>query len=303
MLFICTSYTVNFISFKQIYFINICSPMFSYPSCLFFCVCLALSTAWRANPESWQTWCQNANFAPSKEIYQISGLHTRYRFSLQGSGRHEQDGEKRNRHQKKGNETLKKRKTRCKRKVLDITKTPMGRLLLERRSRLSNFYPVAISVSLKIVLWVLYFTSTYRQFHAVKVWGCKKVGYYAKSPRRGGHYQSDDVVDERGEAGDDPDEELPSLAFTSGEKFRLENFWQFAEIMWIRRSTVWEFYQERAWGRLALMEPHITPSQPFGHCNYYILNTSTKRTQKASNIMKKCCLFHLLCICAGLCKY
>ena len=30
MLFICTSYTVNFISFKQIYFINICSPMFSY---------------------------------------------------------------------------------------------------------------------------------------------------------------------------------------------------------------------------------------------------------------------------------
>ena len=33
------------------------------------------------------------------------------------------------------------------------------------------------------------------------------MGYYAKSPRREGHYQSDDVVDERGEAGDDPDED------------------------------------------------------------------------------------------------
>ena len=179
MLFICTSYTVNFISFKQIYFINISSPMFSFTQDVFFCVCLAFSTAWRANPESWQTWCQNANFAPSKEIYQISGLHTRYRFSLQGSGRHEQDGEKRNRHKKKRNETLEKRKTRCKRKVLDTTKTPMGRLLLELRSRLSNFYPVAISGSLKIVLWVLCFTSTYRQFHAVKVWGCKTVRYDA----------------------------------------------------------------------------------------------------------------------------
>ena len=182
MLFICTFYTVNFISFKQIYFINICSSMFSYPGCfhthdVFFCVCLALSTAWRANPESWQTWCQNANFAPSKEIYQISGLHTRYRFSLQGSGRHEQDGEKGDQTQPK--REREKRKTRCKRKVLDITKTPMGRLLLERRSRLSNFYPVAISGSLKIVLWVLCFTSTYRQFHAVKVWGCKTVRYDA----------------------------------------------------------------------------------------------------------------------------
>ena len=72
-----------------------------------------------------------------------------------------------------------KRKKRSKRKALDMTMTLMGRLLLELRSRLSNFYPVAISGSLKIVPPVLCFTSTYRQFHAVKVWGCKTVRYDA----------------------------------------------------------------------------------------------------------------------------
>ena len=138
---------------------------------------------------------------------------TKSRVCIRDTDSPSRDLEGMNKTAKNGTDTRKKgtrpwkRKTICKQKVLDMTKTPMGRLLLERRSRLSNFYPVSISGSLKIVLWVLCFTSTYRQFHAVKVWGCKKVGYYAKSPRRDGHYQSDDVVDERGEAGDDPDEE------------------------------------------------------------------------------------------------
>ena len=78
----------HFISFKQIYFINICLP-----NCLIFTIicrsplvfniynCLAPGSS---SLHSWQSWCQNANFAPSKEIYQISGLHTRrYRFPFQ----------------------------------------------------------------------------------------------------------------------------------------------------------------------------------------------------------------------------
>ena len=91
MLFICTSYTVNFISFKQIYFINIClSTCFHFNDICAINICFS-AFVWplpsrRANIlHCWQTWCQNANSAPSKEIYQISGLHTRYRFSLEGS--------------------------------------------------------------------------------------------------------------------------------------------------------------------------------------------------------------------------
>ena len=91
MLFICTSYTVNFISFKQIYFINICLlTCFNFDDICAINICSS-AFVWphhsrRANIlHCWQTWCQNANSAPSKEIYQISGLHTRYRFSLEGS--------------------------------------------------------------------------------------------------------------------------------------------------------------------------------------------------------------------------
>ena len=64
--------------------------------------------------------------------------------------------------------------------------------------------------------------------------------YYAKSPDR-----DDDRDNEREDGGavdNVPDEDwddTPSsrVAFTGGgEKFRLENFWQFAEIMGIRRE-------------------------------------------------------------------
>ena len=62
-----------------------------YISKINICICLALSLHIL---HSWQTWCQNANFAPSKEIYQISGLHTRYRFSLEGSASKKPRGRK-----------------------------------------------------------------------------------------------------------------------------------------------------------------------------------------------------------------
>ena len=102
MLFICTSYTVNFISFKQIYFINICLlTCFYFNDICAINICFS-AFVWplpsrRANIlHCWQTWCQNANSAPSKEIYQISGLHTRYRFSLEGSASKKPRGRNKN---------------------------------------------------------------------------------------------------------------------------------------------------------------------------------------------------------------
>ena len=42
---------------------------------------------------------------------------------------------------------------------------------------------------------------------------------------------------------------IRSLAFTGGEKFRLENFWQFAEIMGIRREYSLRVLSGKSLGR------------------------------------------------------
>ena len=64
--------------------------------------------------------------------------------------------------------------------------------------------------------------------------------YYAKPPNRDddGDYQGGDGGDVDSVADDDWDDTPSSrVAFTGGgEKFRLENFWQFAEIMGIKRE-------------------------------------------------------------------
>ena len=44
-------------------------------------------------------------------------------------------------------------------------------------------------------------------------------------------------------------EMIRSLAFTGGEKFRLENFWQFAEIMGIRREYSLRVLSGKSLGR------------------------------------------------------
>ena len=70
--------------------------------------------------------------------------------------------------------------------------------------------------------------------------------YYAKPPNR-----DDDGGDVDSVADDDWDDTPSSrVAFTGGgEKFRLENFWQFAEIMGIRREYSLRVLSGKSLGR------------------------------------------------------
>ena len=70
--------------------------------------------------------------------------------------------------------------------------------------------------------------------------------YYAKPPNcdDDGDYQGEDGGDE-----DWDDTRSSRVAFTGGEKFRLENFWQFAEIMGIRREYSLRVLSGKSLGR------------------------------------------------------